>query len=149
MPKTKKRQTISQEISTSSNEIAEVQSNHPFENDIDFVPSGIIIPCDCGADAFLPYWEKKGGEIIYGIDKYIVKSISGCGDVWICTVGDENDKRSGILEPNVDIFFSEKDAERKITALKKTEDSKKLSKWRRKGVEDVGEQINSNTRKSM
>ena len=115
----------------------EVQVN-PLENDIEYISSGNKIPCDYGDKAFLPYWEKDNNEIVYGVDIYTVSSIAGCGEVWICTVVDKNNKKSKYLEPNVDIFFSEKDAERKINALKKTDDIKKLSKWRRRDIGNVG-----------
>lgn len=90
-----------------------------------------MIPCSFGQDAFIPYWDKIDGEMTYGIDKGIIKSICGCGDVWICGVELENGVKFTQLEPNIDVFFTQKEAERKLAGIKKTEDIKKLSKWRR------------------
>lgn len=113
-------------------------SGHPLSKDVDFIPRSTKIPCDVGDDAFLPYWERKNGKLIFGIDKYTVCSVAGAGDVWLCRIRDDNGKRSKALEANVDIFFSKRDAEKKINALKKTEDQKKMSKWKRSDIEDVG-----------
>lgn len=89
-------------------------------------------PCDVGDDAYIPYWTKENGEIIYGLDRYTVQGLAGCGDVWICHIKDKNGVEIYNLEPNVDVFFSEKDAERKLNGIKKTEDKKKLEKWKRR-----------------
>lgn len=130
MPKTteRKSKTISQ------NEASE----HPLSKDVDFIPCSTKIPCDLGEDAFLPYWERKDGELIFGIDKYTVCSVTGSGDIWLCKLRDDNGKQSKVLEANVDVFFSKKDAERKVNALKKMEDQKKMLKWKRRDIEDVG-----------
>ena len=112
--------------------------DHPLYKDIDFTSKSNPIPCDVGNEAFLPYWEKDENGIVYGVDKYKVASIAGCGDFWTCRISDEKGNESYQIEPNVDVFFSEKDAEKKINAIKKTEDVKKLSKWKRKNIENVG-----------
>lgn len=107
--------------------------------DIEFLSSGNKIPCEIRQEAFLPYWEKKDGEITYGIDVYEIIALSGCGDIWMCKLVDKDGNESGHnIEPNVDVFFSQKDAEKKIAGLKKTEDPKKLSKWKRRNIKDVG-----------
>lgn len=89
------------------------------------------IPCSFDQKAFLPYWDKIDEEMIYGIDEGVVKSIYGCGDVWICGVKLKNGTIVTALEPNIDVFFTQKEAERKLTGIKRTEDIKKISKWRR------------------
>lgn len=89
-------------------------------------------PCDIGDDAYIPYWTKENGELVYGMDKYVVQGLASCGDVWICHIKDKNGVEIYNLEPNVDVFFSEKDAERKLNGMKKTEDKKKLEKWKRR-----------------
>lgn len=89
-------------------------------------------PCDVGDDAYIPYWTKENGKLIYGLDKYIVQGFVGCGDVWICHIKDKNGVEIYDLEPNVDVFFSKKDAEKKLNAIKKMEDKKKLEKWKRR-----------------
>ena len=103
-----------------------------------FVSRGNIIPCDICEPAYVPYWEEKNGEKVYGIDEYETISICGWGDIWYCRIRDKNNTQSGPIVPNVDVFFTKKDAERKITALKKTEDNKKLSKWKRKDITKIG-----------
>ena len=103
-----------------------------------FVPSGNKVPCDLRDPAYVPYWEKKNGEIIYGIDEYEVIAICGWNDCWFCRLIDKDKVESGAIEPNIDVFFTIKDAEKKINALKKTEDPKKLAKWERKEIFEIG-----------
>lgn len=126
MGRTAKKETVLEKTPASSNEL-------------DFVPSGCIIPCDLDQVAFIPCWEKKNGEIEFFIDEYKIASICGCGEEWACTIKDKDNKKSKYLIPNIDVFFSVKDANKKINALKKTEDVKKMNKWRRKNIEDLGE----------
>ena len=134
MPKTTKKNQAQQ---TTTKTPEEQLSTH-LGKDVEYVPSSCKIPCDYGMDAFLPYWERKDGEVFYGIDVYMVCSIAGSGSIWICRVSDKDNKKSGPLEPNVDIFFSRKDAEKKINAFKKADDLKKISKWYRRDIENVG-----------
>lgn len=96
------------------------------------ITNSFRIPCDVGDDAYIPYWTKKNGELIYGLDKYIVQGFVGYGDMWICHIKDKNGAEIYDLEPNVDVFFSEKDAEKKLNGIKKMEDKKKLEKWKRR-----------------
>lgn len=104
-----------------------------FLRDIN-VEGSVQAPCDVDDDAFIPYWTKENGEIVYGIDKYTVFGFAGCGNVWICHIKDKNGVEIRELEPNIDVFFTEKDAEKKLNGIKRTEDKKKIEKWKRRKV---------------
>ena len=93
--------------------------------------SDIQVPCDVGDPAYIPYWNKSGSKIVYGIDEYVVKAICGCGDSWACRIADKNGVLISSLEPNVDVFFTKKEAQKKLSVIQKTEDPKKLAKWKR------------------
>ena len=90
-------------------------------------------PCDIGQDSDITSWEEdKDKNKKYGYDIYKVNSLCGCGDVWICTVTDKDGRRSCCFEPNIEIFFTENDVNKALNRIKKTEDSKKLNKWKRR-----------------
>lgn len=92
-------------------------------------------PCDLGQDGYIPYWEiGKNGEKKYGYDIYKVVSLCGCGDVWMCEVKNNKGEKSCCLEPNTEIFFSENEVKKAINKIKKIEDPKKLSKWKRRDI---------------
>lgn len=130
-----KKQSTTKKITQPQN-IVSSESQHPANSDILLrdihIETTCRVPCDLDQDAFIPYWTKENGEKVYGIDVYSVKSICGCGDVWICRVENKDGAKISQLEPNVDVFFSEKEAERKLSSIKKMEDDKKLAKWKRK-----------------
>ena len=125
------KQTMAEEQKTKISEKEVSQNEDPLLRDIQ-ISTSYKAPCEVGDEAFIPYWTKEDTEVIYGIDKYTVKGLCGCGDVWICHVINKNNSEIWNLEPNVDVFFSEKDAERKLNGIKKTEDTKKLAKWKRR-----------------
>ena len=92
-----------------------------------------IQPCDVGQDAYIPYWEEdKDKNKKYSYDTYKVNSLCGCGDVWICTVVDKDGRRSCCFEPNTEIFFTENDVNKALNKIKRTEDLKKLNKWKKR-----------------
>ena len=68
----------------------------------------------------------------YGYDTYKVNSLCGCGGVWICTVADQDGRRSCCFEPNTEIFFTENDVIKALNKIKRMEDPKKLNKWKRR-----------------
>ena len=138
--KRKSSKTIRQEKAEISNNTAtNIVDVHPLDKDIEYTSTSCNVPCDVGGDAFIPYWEKNEDGILYGFDKYTVGSIAGCGNFWICKIRDEKGGESGVLEPNIDVFFTEKDVERKLNNIKKTEDAKKITKWKRKTIDKLGE----------
>lgn len=92
----------------------------------------ILPPCDIGWTAYIPYWDAdEKGNIIYNYDTYRVVGLGGCCDVWFCIVEDENGRRSRGFEPNVEIFFTEKDVTKTLNKIKRLEDKKKLAKWKK------------------
>lgn len=92
-----------------------------------------IQPCDIGQDAYIPYWEEdKDKNKKYSYDTYKVNSLCGCCGVWICTVADKDGRRSCYFEPNTEIFFTKNDVSKALNKIKRTEDPKKLNKWKRR-----------------
>lgn len=144
MPKKKEeiKMTFSDEANSASLPTTESIIDSPLSDNLDdetFVASGKAAPCEVGYKAHLPYWEKVHGNIEYGYDTYIVDLVAGCGDLWVCTVQIGEGLSSGALIPNIDIFFTEKNVEKVLNRLKRTEDEKKRAKWKKKiNPEDIG-----------
>ena len=61
-----------------------------------------------------------------------MNSLGGCCGVWICTLTDKNGRISCYFEPNTEIFFTKNDVNKALNRIKRTEDSKKLNKWKRR-----------------
>ena len=91
------------------------------------------LPCDIGQDAYVPYWEEdKNKNKKYGYDTYKVSSLCGFGGMWVCTVVDQDGRRSCCFEPNTEIFFTKNDVNKALNKIKKIEDPKKLNKWEKR-----------------
>ena len=100
--------------------------------DTDTSRATVLVPCEPGNQAFIPYWRKVSGKVTYGIDEYIVKGVCGSEYGWACRIIDDKGNMISGLDPNVDVFFSRKEAEKKLNSIKKAEDLKKMAKWEKK-----------------
>lgn len=97
-----------------------------------FIKSTMTIPCLVGDTAYVPYWTKENGEIVYGIDECVVNGLCGCGDFWLCHVTYKNGFVENEFEPGIDVFFTQKDAEKKLSGIKRNGDLKKITRHKRR-----------------